>query len=260
MDLENVLSGDADEFLDKQAQQRQQEQAPPAGASDQPAEPDEPTEGDKADPTGEQDQPETKPAETAKDAPPASQDDAPHVPRKALEDERRKRQQLEQELNQLRQSYQPTQPPQDDQRQHLPPEVILQQQIINERMNMSEMMLRQQHEDVDTVIQRFEAEVQKNPALAAELRNQTHPWKWAYDYAKRLTLMDEIGSDPEAYKTRVREQLLAELQQQQPQQPEQATPAAEKPNLPKSLAGARSVGARGAPAWTGPTPLDSIIK
>ncbi|MDH2239076.1 hypothetical protein N5K27_22465 [Pigmentiphaga sp. GD03639] len=258
MDLENVLSGNADGFLDEQAEQHQQERTPPAGDGDRQAEQRDGNGKAIGEPTGEEGKPEAKPDDAAKDAPPASQDE-PHVPRKALEDERRKRQQLEQELTHLRQSQQAA-PPQDGQQQQVPPEIILQRQIINERLNMSEMMLRQQHDDVDVVIQRFEQEVQKNPALQAEVFRQTHPWKWAYDYAKRLSLMDEIGSDPDAYKTRVREQLLSELQQQQSQQPEHASPAAEKPNLPKSLAGARSAGARSAPAWTGPTPLDSIIK
>ena len=236
MELDNVLNGSADELLDRQAQEAKELR----GASPE-AEPQD-DEGTKPEqPTGD---PKAGPAK-GEGEPPAPENS--HVPLRALEDERRKRQNLEQEIAQLRQ-----QQPKGEQHQ-LPPEVALQQQIINERLNMSEMMLRQQHEDVDAVIERFQQEAQKNPALCAQLQSQPHPWKWAYDYAKRLMTMDEIG-DPESYKQRIREQVLAELQQSD------SNPQAAKPNIPQSLAGARSSGARSAPAWSGPTSLEDIIQ
>jgi len=263
MSMDDVLNGNADELLDQMAAEAQLNQTTQTDENTQPDDHQDSTGGQQ--PTGEGTQGKAKEAEAPadKDAPPASED-TPHVPRKALEDERRKRQQLEQELAQMRQTQQHPQHQQAPQEQHqLPPEVFLQQQIVNERLNMSEMIVRQQHDDVDTVIERFQQEAQNNPALGAQLQSQTHPWKWAYDYAKRLMLMDEIGSDPEAYKQRLREQLMAELQQQQQEQsptPAAVNPPAEKPNIPQSLATARSAAARSAPNWTGPTPLADIIK
>lgn len=253
--LEDVLSDNADDLLNQQAAEAEQEQessaAPDANAEEQ--------DGHTEKSTGEEggEKAEKPDATEKKDAPPASETEH-HVPRKALEDERRKRQQLEQELLQARQARPEQTRQQQEQQEQLPPEVIMQQQLFNERLNMSEMVLRQQHDDVDAVIERFQQEVQKNPALGMQLQSQAHPYQWAYDYAKRAMVMDEIGSDPEAYKTRLREQLMAELQQQPAA--DSAATQAEKPNIPKSLANARSSAARSAPAWTGPTPLDDIVK
>ncbi len=251
--LEDVLSDNADDLLNEQAAQAEQDQqnAPATEGESQEVQSEQSTGEKVADAEVKPDEPQKK------DVPPTSETEH-HVPRKALEDERRKRQQLEQELLQARQARPEQTRQQQEQQEQLPPEVIMQQQLFNERLNMSEMVLRQQHDDVDAVIERFQQEVQKNPALGMQLQSQAHPYQWAYNYAKRAMVMDEIGSDPEAYKTRLREQLMAELQQQPAA--DSAATQAEKPNIPKSLANARSSAARSAPAWTGPTPLDDIVK
>lgn len=73
----------------------------------------------------------------------------------------------------------------------------------------------------------------------------------------RRNAMSEIGNDPEAYKARLREQILAELTQEQGNGNGAARPA---PVMPSNLAAARNVGSRSGPAWAGPTPLNSIFK
>ena len=81
---------------------------------------------------------------------------------------------------------------------------------------MSEMMVRQQHgdDDVDKALEVFQKAVQENPALGAQLAQQRHPWQFMFDQAKRIQAMSEIGSDPAAYRQRLRDEILAELQQQ----------------------------------------------
>ncbi|WP_124485574.1 MULTISPECIES: hypothetical protein [unclassified Burkholderia] len=202
------------------------------------------------------------------DAPPASEP-GQMVPLKALEEERKGRQdwkekaiRFEEELKHLRAQGQ--QPPQQQQQ---PVSLTYEQGLLNERMNMSEMMVRQQHgdSDVDSALEIFQKAVQENPALGAQLAQQRHPWQFMFDQAKRIQAMQEIGSDPAAYRQKLRDEILAELQQQgaAPSAPASAAPAPAAPAapvIPRSLATARSSAPRSAPVWTGPTSLNDILK
>ncbi len=172
-----------------------------------------------------------------------------HVPLAALEAERRGRQdwkekaiRYEEELKQLRQ--QPQQ-----QFQQMDPLQSMQQQLINERFNMSEMLVRQQYKDVDDKVNVFMDAARENPALMAALQQQRNPWDFAYREGARMLMLKEVGDDPAAYRAKVEAEVLAKLQSQgQPQV-----------NVPSSLNGARSVASRSAPAWTGPTDLGNIL-
>ncbi|MBN3848154.1 hypothetical protein G3N58_15135 [Paraburkholderia sp. Ac-20342] len=202
--------------------------------------------------------------QSADGAPPAPEQDK-LVPLKALEEERKGRQdwkekaiRFEEELKHLRAGG--GQQGQQQQQQQTP--LTFEQALLNERMNVSEMMLRNQHQDVDEKLAVFQAEVAKNPALGAELAKQRHPWEWMYKQAQRIQALTDIGDDPTAYEAKLREKIMAEIQgqQQQQQQAEASTTQASAPALPKSLATARSAGPRSAPTWTGPTPLNDILK
>ncbi|WP_321967654.1 hypothetical protein [Burkholderia cepacia] len=207
---------------------------------------------------------------TQTDAPPASEP-APMVPLKALEEERKGRQdwkekaiRFEEELKHLRAQGQ-QQPTQQQQQQERPAALTYEGALLNERMNMSEMMVRQQHgdDDVDKALEVFQKAVQENPALGAQLAQQRHPWQFMFDQAKRIQAMSEIGSDPAAYRQKVRDEILAELQQQgaaPAAQPAAAVAAPAAPVIPRSLATARSAAPRTATAWTGPTALTDILK
>ncbi len=138
----------------------------------------------------------------------------------------------------------PQQPP-----PQLDPLQSMQQQIINERFNTSEMLVRQAHADADDKVNIFMEAAKANPALAAALHQQRHPWKFAYDEGARMLLQKEFGSDPTAYREKVRAELIAEMQRTAP-------PAL---NLPASLNGARSVAPRAAPGFTGPPSLEEIV-
>ncbi len=125
--------------------------------------------------------------------------------------------------------------------------------MFNERLNMSEAMLRQQHgdDDVDAKIAVFKEAAAANPALQAELRNQVHPYRWAYEHAQRLQAMKEIGPDPKAYEAKMREQIEADirakLEAEYANRPMNTPPAAPV-NIPTSLGTARSAAPRmGAP-------------
>jgi hypothetical protein len=189
------------------------------------------------------------------------------VPLKALEEERKNRQdwkekaiRFEEELKHLR-----AQPQQTQGQQQQPVEMDFDMRLLNERLNTSEMLLREKHEDVDDKLKVFQEAASKNPALGAELLQQRHPYEWMYKQAQRIQAMNEIGEDPAAYRERVRAEIEAELKGAQAATSEQqpaaaAAQVAAKPAIPASLATARSAAPRTAPVWTGPTALNDILK
>lgn len=200
-------------------------------------------------------------------APPAEpQTQLPPEDFKALKDERRKRQAIEQRLQQLedyfaRQSAQPRQPAEMpsfwedpdtvlDQRFQQFGQSLLQQwkqEQHVERANMSEVAARQKYEDYDDVIQDFHRAAAENPRLATQMFNAPDPAEYAYREAKQLRDLSEAGG-LEAYKAKLRAEWEAEVKSSLP-----------RPSAPQTTADHRSVGARTGPEWSGPTPLSSII-
>lgn len=259
--LDDVLSGAAPQEPSDAAQQPQGD--PAAAAADQS------TTGDTATQTDAQQAAAAPSAEESGDASatPAQQTGS-MVPLKALEEERKGRQdwkekaiRAEAALEALR-TQQPQ--PQAGQAQQ-PVEMDLQTVLLNERFNNSEMLLRAKHDDVDEMVKVFQSAVAKNPALGVEMGRQVNPYGWMYDQAKRIQAMEEIGSDPAAYRQKLRDELMAELQAQQAQTSTDASAAAQtpaaaaQPVIPKTLATARSAAPRSAPTWTGPTSLSDIL-
>jgi hypothetical protein len=201
-------------------------------------------------------QPQQQPAEGEGAAPPAASETAKHVPLEALEAERKGRQdwkekaiRAEAELENLRRQQQAIQ----QGPQPMEPLQQMQVQMVNERFNLSETLVREKHADVDEVIATFKEAMAQNPALMAAMHQHRHPWQFAYDEGKRLKFAAEIGNDPEAYRKKVEAEVMAKLAAS----PQSQQPAA--PALPQSLAGARSAGARGN-TFTGPTPMENLFK
>ena len=89
----------------------------------------------------------------------------------------------------------------------------------------------------------------------AAVKQSMDPYGDIVKWHKRQRVQAEIGDDPAAYRAKleaeIREKVLAELGSNE--QPRQA------PVLPSNLAGARNVGARSGPAWSGPAPLQDIF-
>ena len=246
MDLDNVLNG---ESITEEPTGEPPAQEP---AQQEPAQ---------AEPAAQE--PEQAPA-----APPAATHADKTVPLTALEAERQQRQdwkakalRYEGELEAYRR--QQTQQPQAEP-EPVDPLTAVQNQVLNERFNMSEMIARRDYQDLDEKLAIFEKAAQANPALAAQLRTQPHPWDWMYKEAQKIQLMSEIGDNPASYREKLKAELMAELGQQQAQAPATALAAAAPAaapaaQIPQSLATARSAGARTAPAWSGPSTLDSIL-
>jgi len=250
----------------------------------------EPEEKEPVEQAPEQPEPEEKPEPEKPDA----EDDADltlqegdaAVPRRAYEDERRKRQdhkeraaRLEGELAELRRQFEETRKAQQAAQQQPAPQepppyipnpvqdpqgFIAWQQaeqtraVIGARLDMSEMLVRKEYGDeaVKTAQDEFRAAMAQNPALQQQLYAHPHPYEFVMQHTKALRLQREIGTDPDAYEkaveARIRERVLAEMGGQ-------AAPAAPViPNRP-SIAGARSAAPRSAPTYTGDTPLSDIL-
>jgi hypothetical protein len=189
--------------------------------------------------------PSEEPAEQSDEVETAPQPESRNVPLKALEDERRKRQELEKRLQELEQRAQPrqqSQPQQQPQPQFPDPlddpqgyarymQQELQRSQFETRAMVSQEMMRAQHKDYDEVEAIFVEAARSNPMLLQEMISHPVPGKYAYEQGRKIKLMQEI-SDPDAYRARLREEILAELNGTQAQQP--VAPA------PKSLAGATS--------------------
>lgn len=204
------------------------------------------------------------------DAPPASDEKAKGL-EAGISAERKKRQEaeqryadLERQIAELREASKPKEPEQpapslwEDEnawQQHFGGQVVntaVQQATLNAKLDMSEMMARQAHEDFDTMKERFVKMMQENPALQQQAMNDPHPWNRAYQIAKNAATMEELGAtDLETLKAQLREQLKAEQEQQQ---------EAAKPVIPQSLAGEQSARGSSTAPDNGPPSLDSILK
>lgn len=96
-----------------------------------------------------------------------------------------------------------------------------------------------------------------DPADYQRVVSSPNRYAEAVKWHQRRQAQAEIGDDPAAYKARLeaelREKITAELNggQQQTQQRPAATPS--------NLAGARNVGSRSGPAWTGPQSIADIF-
>lgn len=114
---------------------------------------------------------------------------------------------------------------------------------------------------ITSAYQALEQRLQSDPsagALYQQIMSSPDPWDTLAQWHKRESFMAEAGSDLDAYKAKLKAELLAELQQgngQQSQQ-QQAKPLV----MPTNLAAVRNVGSRSGPAWAGPQDLKSIFK
>jgi hypothetical protein len=182
---------------------------------------------------------------------------------KAIREEREKRQALERDMEALKAQLQSFQQPKaepepiptiwdDDQAAlaHNRQEAVTEARF-QARLDMSEMLAAQAHDDFDDVKAKFLEMAQGNPALAQQALEAKHPWEKAYQIAKNAATMAELGAtNLDELRAKIREELMAE---------QQAIPPV-RPTLPPTLTTERNVGARSGPAWSGPAPLRDLLR
>jgi hypothetical protein len=197
-----------------------------------------------------------KPQDAAPPAESDETDDSPLVPRKALIEERRKRQDYEKKMAEfearLAELSKPQPPPQQPRQAPPPPPdpwtdpegamAYERQQrameLYETRVILSEELMSQKPDYNDAKRVFIEA-ANADPALAQKLVRHPMPAKFVYEEGKRLAALREIGPDPAAYRDTLRQQLMEELRAEMGQQPS-PVPQAPKAPAPKSLAGQTS--------------------
>lgn len=220
--------------------------------------------------TGEKEQPSAPPAEATDDAPPPGK----WIPLKAHEDERKKRQELERRLAEYeRQIQQPKQQPPP------PPDWIADPEGAAERMRLELAeqhyrfrvdtgfeLLRERYADLDEVTDFFASVARQDPRLAAQVRDHPNPVKFAYDMGRKIKAMQEIGSDPDAYRKRLEDEVRAKVLAEMGQQPVEGGELKPVPQkslpapVPKSLARDVSQQPRASNGqWAGPKSLSDIL-
>lgn len=241
-----------------------------------------------SDPGDETPEPAAQPAQEA--APPAAQQEAVpgHIPVKALQDERQKRQQLEADLaaRDARiaeyDAYYAQQQRQQPQQQYQQPDEIpdrwtdpdgydawrdaqIEQRILqrveqyggqvetSNLVRVSQLLARSRHEDYDTVVSGpFMEAVKVNPMLVEHLKQAEDPAMFAYNAGKQYEQAKQYGSTApvsrDAIEAEIRQKIMDELGMSQ-----------SKPTAPSSLASERSVASRSAPAWGGPPTLNELL-
>lgn len=192
-------------------------------------------------------------------APPAPVKEEPALDHAAIVAERRRRQEAEQRAAALEEqikAFQNPPAPQPDfwedaeaALQHNRNQAVSEASF-NAKLDMSEMLASQAHEDFDEMKAKFVEMMQLNPALQQQALAARHPWEHAYQAAKNAARIEEIGAtDIDTLKAKLREELMQEMQAQQPA----------RPGIPPSLTTERNVGARTGPAWAGPRSLSELL-
>lgn len=153
-------------------------------------------------------------------------------------DEKRKRQENEQQLAQLRAELEALKnPPEMEELDYSKPEqvasaiqgraeLIATQKVVN----LSRAMVKKQHDDYDAMETVFANAAKQDPSLVNQMIANENPAEFAYKTGKKLSLMQEMGDDPDAYiAKKVAEQLAAS----KPKEPEKPKPK-KKPSLAKT--------------------------
>lgn len=201
--------------------------------------------------------------------------------RKALAAERDKRRdwkekaiRAEGEMAELRRQLEAArQPPQQPQEQRQPPPPVdpsvdpqgfvarVQEVMLNERLNTSEMMLRRElgTEKVDAAIAEFKEAMKENPGLQQQLYGQPHPYEWMHKQVEIRRLQRDIGTDPDAYRAKIEAELRAKWEAERGEQPLTVPARSPAAGLPPSLATARNAVPRGTSAFNGPPPLEDVF-
>lgn len=245
-----------DELLDEQNEAPEIEETPETVAEEAPA----------------SDRPRDESGRFAKKGEPEAADDgASPAPGKSEYDgaatvaERRRRQEAEERIamleRQLQEMQNPPPPPpsiwedENQWQQHFGGQVTqtaVQQASLNARLDMSEMLAGQAHEDFEEKKALFLELAAENPQLRQEALQHRHPWQKAYDIARNHATMRELNATSiDDLKAKIRAEIEAEMG------------GAVSPSnrmVPPSLSTERNAGARGGPAWSGPKSLEELLR
>ena len=215
--------------------------------------------------------------------PPEALEGEPVIPRRAYEDERRKRQdwkaravEAETKHKELQRQFEDAQrratapPPQQQAPPQPPPDPVTDprgyaqyveqreaQRELNARLNNSEMYIRDKvgDEKLSEYVNEFRQMANADPTLFGKLYSQPHPYAWLTREVDRLRLVRDVGDDPAAFRAKIEAEARARWEQEAKQGPAPSPAAGMQP----SLGTARSVAGRTAGAWTGEPSLEDVV-
>lgn len=214
----------------------------------------------KKDEVKEETTPEVK-APEKKEAPKQDFTDKERALLAALQDERRKRQELEKKATEVKKPEKPFwEAPEDHfkaiEEQHKSWEQRQQERETVMTLKVSEMMARREHKDFDQKVEFFGNLVATTPGLYQQWLQSPDPGEFAYNTAKIHMDLQEVG-DPAKLREKIakeeRVKLEAELKDKEKKLRE------EREALPGTLSDVRGK-AQQKTVWGGPTPLDDVLK
>ena len=162
------------------------------------------------------DKPEQQETEDVPPTPAEPEKQSDNVPISALLDEREKRQQYERQFKEAQaqlqqQQQQPAPDPLDDQQgyaDHIQQQVD--SKIRNVTIQMSQEMMRSQHDDYDQAENKFMQMVSDDPSLQIKLQQSEYPAKFVYETVKKAEQYAEM-QDVDSYKAKVEAEVRAKV-------------------------------------------------
>lgn len=184
---------------------------------------------------------------------------------RAAEEERRKRQELERRLAELEKP----KPQEVDDNNFLQDPVghlnrrfetfeqKLSQSEMNVKLATAEAIARTRYKDFDENVQEFAQVLQATPGLRETWLASPDPAEFAYRFGERTKLVREAGS-LDGLKAKIEKETRARLEAEYKAKQEELEK--QRAALPGSLSDVRGASTRQQPVYTGPTPLEDILK
>jgi hypothetical protein len=252
--LEDMLS---DKDLPEATETEEAEETKGTGETEETTETetDKETETEEAEEKKDDSTPESKASETTEDEP---------WTKKAVLDERRKRQELEQRLRDLESKKEPEPAPDwwaDPEKAAQHQSQQIEARLYRQKVELSQDFMRSQHEDYDDMEARFMEMAQENPALRTELQKSANPARFAYETARKASEYEAM-KDVDSYKAKVEADVRKDVEAKVRKEieAEQKKKADKEAAIDPSLASTSSKGGLTSDDYAGPTPLDEILK
>ena len=174
--------------------------------------------------------------------------------KKAMREEREKRQAAEARLRELQTPKAPVDPWADLPGTLTQHQQQLREDLFIERCNLTEEIARDKHKDFDGVREVFLEEAQKNPQLFAQLRQERNPAEFAYREGLRARELKDVNGDFTAYKSKLEKDIEARVRAELESKYGKPAPA-----VPTSL-NSDSSPAVATEVYAGPPPLNKILR
>lgn len=133
----------------------------------------------------------------------------------------------------------------------------IQQALKEQQENVSRILAAEKHgEEAINEAYSALASLKGTPQFDANYRqimSSPHPYGALVDWHQKHKVMSEIGSDPVAFREKIKAEIFAEMKANG------GAPASMPAAMPSNFATARNVGSRSGPSWSGPTPIADIF-